>query len=807
MRKQQQQQILELLDTLREAQSAGLYADAQEGALAVGAFIESVAGEGTHTVKLLEEYCELLYGASMGKVGGKALRKHLIKLENSVRDELAPDRIEVVFVSYNASMSDSILSIYAAAKADPACDAVWLPVPYFEKNRDGSFGTMHYEGAECYGDTDCADWREYDIEARRPDAIFTFNPYDASNLVTSVHPDFYCERLRGLTDLLVYVPYFVTADADGFPEHFCTVAGCVYAHKVIVQSEEIRDTYIRVFKKTYGSKLGKPEDKFVALGSPKFDAVLRAKRENCELPDAWRKLIGGRKVIFYNTSVGTILTGGAQYLKKLRHVLDVFRERDDAILWWRPHPLSEATYDSMRPELADEYRRIVAGYKRVGFGIYDDTADLHRAIAWTDAYYGDASSVVRLYKETGKPAMKQNPVVSEYGGIIASCGCEYDGWFYFNPYGSTALFRMNLDTHKSECLIKGELVNNYYFINMSVNDGVIFCTPMLSDSILIYDIKNENAVFLPLDTQVVSTNPNYDNSMKFLISFYINGKIYLVPFTYPAFVSYCPETKSLEYHTDWFDKDFSKCTQIFYAACVIGNKIAAVGERPGILIFDTEAKSLEIVDTDYSGGFSAVSYLKSNLWLSSYRDGTIIKFNPNTKEMTEFKDLPPDISVGKAMFMLSEIIDMEVWFFANNTNMNIKIDTETGEIRTIRIFKPQPGSYFYHCFIEKRDNKIITSSWNDDGIVVYDVGSGDYNQYLINFESAIDDYFTFPNSGESITDDKNRPFNGDYKYGLQYNLNHFISLTPDSTAANRTMDNEKTAGQRIYEHVKHKVMI
>jgi hypothetical protein len=41
-------------------------------------------------------------------------------------------------------------------------------------------------------------------------------------------------------------------------------------------------------------------------------------------------------------------------------------------------------------------------------GVYDDTADLHRAIAWSDAYYGDGSSVLRMYVATGKPVLRQN---------------------------------------------------------------------------------------------------------------------------------------------------------------------------------------------------------------------------------------------------------------------------------------------------------------------------------------------------------------------------------------------------------------
>ncbi|MDR2089838.1 MAG: hypothetical protein LBP73_10870, partial [Clostridiales Family XIII bacterium] len=72
MRKRQQNQILELLQTLKEAQSAGLYGDCQEGALSVLSFIESVEGEDNPRVAgataLLSEYCELLYGAHKGEI-------------------------------------------------------------------------------------------------------------------------------------------------------------------------------------------------------------------------------------------------------------------------------------------------------------------------------------------------------------------------------------------------------------------------------------------------------------------------------------------------------------------------------------------------------------------------------------------------------------------------------------------------------------------------------------------------------------------------------------------------------------------
>ena len=96
-------------------------------------------------------------------------------------------------------------------------------------------------------------------------------------------------------------------------------------------------------------------------------------------------------------------------LAKMNYVFDVFRKnQEEAVLLWRPHPLIESTLTSMRPQLWEAYKAMRDQYLAEGWGIYDDTADLDRAIAISDAYYGDGSSVVQLYQQTGKPVMIQN---------------------------------------------------------------------------------------------------------------------------------------------------------------------------------------------------------------------------------------------------------------------------------------------------------------------------------------------------------------------------------------------------------------
>ncbi len=466
MRKLQYDQVMESVGLLRQAHdevraliekknrpaAAGLLADCQESAIAIGTLLEQTEGETCPVIPLLERYCEQIYrfhegltreqadtehGADIWPEGGEAgqdalaagrmykwLQQQLTAIENEIRHNVAVRR-EVLFLPYKASMWDSLESVWKAADADEACDAYVVPIPYYDRRADGSFGTMHYEGSQYPAYVPVTDWREYDLVERRPDVVFIHNPYDEFNYVTSVEPTYYAKNLKQYTDMLVYIPYFVldeispdNAEAVKGMEHFVTVPGVFHADRVIVQSEDMRRIYINVLVETFGRETKAVwEKKILGLGSPKLDRAGSTKKEDLDIPEAWEKILykpdGSRKkVIFYNNSVSALLQYDEKMIGKMKSVFAVFQEyRDTTALLWRPHPLIEATISSMRPGLWEEYRKIRDDFLEAGWGIYDDTADLERAIVLSDAYYGDPSSVVQLYKKTGKPIMIQNAEV------------------------------------------------------------------------------------------------------------------------------------------------------------------------------------------------------------------------------------------------------------------------------------------------------------------------------------------------------------------------------------------------------------
>ena len=56
-----------------------------------------------------------------------------------------------------------------AADEDPNYDAYVIPIPYYDKNPDGSFKEIHYEGMLYPTEVPITHYAQYDFENRHPD--------------------------------------------------------------------------------------------------------------------------------------------------------------------------------------------------------------------------------------------------------------------------------------------------------------------------------------------------------------------------------------------------------------------------------------------------------------------------------------------------------------------------------------------------------------------------------------------------------------------------------------------------------------
>lgn len=606
MRKAQKRQIEETIRQMEEAhdeikrciekriavQAGELLADCQNAAVAIGTLIEETEGEGHSTVKVLEEYCELVYqiheellsDSNINNINCvntinankvyKSLRQKLIKASNSITNNIKI-RTEAVFLPYKASMWDSLESVWKAADADPDCDAYVIPIPYFDKNPDGSFKEEHYEGNQYPNYVPVTHYDTFDFGKHMPDVIYIHNAYDDWNLVTSVHPDFYSRNLKNYTEELVYIPYFVLGEIDPDNEqavegmkHFCFMPGIINADKVIVQSENMKKIYVREYLKAAkghgltGKHLDRAylEKKFLGTGSPKFDKVKNTKKEDLEIPDEWLKIIekpdgSWKKIALYNTSVGAFLQHSEKMLKKMESVFEIFKEyKDEVALLWRPHPLIQATIESMRLQLWEAYQKIKSKYIEEGWGIYDNTPDIDRAIEISDVYYGDPSSVVALYEKTGKPIMMQDVEILkserfEYDIASAEAICTYQSDYYFVCMWAPLLCRMNRETLECEVLyrFRGERAESRIYKKIIPYHNKLFIVPFYSEQIAVYDIISGEIQFVSLNEDYVDVRWQENQvSVKFEDALQQGKFLYMIPHSYHALTRMDMDSLALE---------------------------------------------------------------------------------------------------------------------------------------------------------------------------------------------------------------------------------------------------------------------
>ena len=342
---------------------------------------------------------------------------------------LEKTKVDMVFLPYKASMWDSLESIWSAAYEDKEhCNAYVVPIPYADRKPDQTVAKWNYEADQFPKYVPILDWQKINLAEMHPDAIFIHNPYDNCNGLTSVGSEYYSDELKKYTDKLIYVPYTVLTDtkpgnfeAEEKLAHYITAPAILNADLVFVQSEDMRQVYINVLMRHTDQKNRKYwEQHILGLGSPKYDKFTLIKKENLNIPKKWLKIIkkpdnSWKKIVLYNTGLNPMLTWEDKMIDKIEIIMEIFKQnKDDIALLWRPHPLIDAAMVGILPELRKKYELIVQKYKTENWGIYDDTADLDRAIILSDAYYGDGSSVLRLYEFTGKPILINNPLFKNY---------------------------------------------------------------------------------------------------------------------------------------------------------------------------------------------------------------------------------------------------------------------------------------------------------------------------------------------------------------------------------------------------------
>lgn len=707
MRKAQKQEVLACINSLHQAHqeikealeqkntnsAQNMLGECQDFAISIGENIEKMEGVNHITVSCVEEYCETLFRSfEMIKSGQfsdnkiyKTLKKQLLKVENSVKNDMNVRR-EIVFFPYKASMWDSLESVYLAAKADSDCDVYCVPIPYFELNSDHSFGQMHYEGAEYPENIEIIDWQEYSFEERMPDVIYIHNPYDDWNFVTSVHPRYYSANLKNYTDILVYIPYYSTSGGMNGGHRLCSAY--LQADYIVIQAPKYREYFdARI-----------PDQKFLPFGSPKFDRTIKKCQNPPTPPAEWRAKMEGRKVYFYNTSINGMLGNTEDFLKKMHYVFSCFEGREDACLLWRPHPLLESTFDSMRPE----YKKVFLALKQVfvenELGIYDTTPDIEATIALCDAYIGDSgSSVTSLFGIAGKPlfildnkiheAPDENSWRGEIINIMPSFCREDENILMITQGNKLYASEPSKYQYKYLCDLSKYAYGNYYSNAYRINGKIYLCPYNAQHILVVGDGGIERTI--ELEKRVT-------NSGAFSVACKCGQYLVLLPNQYPAIVIYDTardEIRYVEEHLDVVVRQNESGEILTGGQRIYDNHLFIASPTDNYMYkLDIETGISEVIELPIESrcGCEALIEYEGELWLLPYHGSVIVRWSPETLEAREYTDLPEgfvcthpehgnvcdNFAFATPAFYKDEVFLPPMW-----GNMFLRLNRKTGEMQ------------------------------------------------------------------------------------------------------------------------------
>ena len=331
---------------------------------------------------------------------------------------------KVVFMPYKASMWDSLESIWMAADKDERCEALVVPITYYELDNNQNPIKKVNERNLFPKYVNAVNDEEYDLENDLPDIIYIHNPYDNTNFVTRVDSRYYSWNLKKYCEKLVYVPYYKWVDGVSSTSF---KSAMYYADYTVQSSDDAVKRCIEASPE-YAKKLGLEtieirnimENKLINLGSPEVDKVISL--NDVKFPDGWDvKILNSRVNVLYNTTIDEVLT--SRSLSKVRNILNFFKENNGkAFVIWRPHPLLRQTLVSMLPDLVNEYDEIMSEFINSSYGVLDTNASMHYAIFWSDMYYGyRTSSLTELYKYTGKIVLEDAPKLTNF---VSECDTD-----------------------------------------------------------------------------------------------------------------------------------------------------------------------------------------------------------------------------------------------------------------------------------------------------------------------------------------------------------------------------------------------
>lgn len=390
----------------------------------------------------------------------------------------------------------------------------------------------------------------------------------------------------------------------------------------------------------------------------------------------------------------------------------------------------ESTLISMRPELWEAYRKIREKYREEGWGIYDDTADMDRAVVLSDAYYGDGSSVVWLYQKTGKPVMVQNVFSLHRESISLAMYnmVEYKGEWWFFAFKDSCIYRMDKNTFEINRIVKIPLDKSTNGImpqygKIYICDEKVFLMPWFTNRIVVYDINQK-------EIRYIEYGQKSNRGEVFWDGVRLGNYLILIPCAYEYILKIDLTTEKIFYIELEMGRNIPKEKRNYawgsiyidkskiYFTNLLDNKIIQV---------ELEDDSQQVYECRYlENGGAGICGDEKAVWIIPLKTEKILCWDRKKKELRIYDAFPEGYEAGDWSFGRVALCNRHLYLLPRDANMCIAVNTENGGMRNL-VFEGRENDSkdFYSKYMR------FSSIWeNGENIYIMNTNSG--KAYCVN---------------------------------------------------------------------------
>ena len=316
------------------------------------------------------------------------------------------------------------------------------------------------------------------------------------------------------------------------------------------------------------------------------------------------------------------------------------------------------------------------------------------AIAWSDAYIGEAgSSVTSVFGIVGKPMFMLNnqlhslPKEDSWRGQIVGTGFGYLEKDRFAIVQGNKLYVSEPYQYDYQyfCDLSEYTGGAYYSEVLEINDKKYVC-PRNGQNILVLNNKG-------IERKIELEKRTGNGSGAFLSAWSYKEYIILLPLKYSALVVYNTETDDIRYLEDnisVFVKDNERNEKVAGGHWIVEGTLYIASPMDNyIYALDIESGKSEVLElhTKNKSGYISMVEKNNSIWMLPYRGQTILEWNPKTGDIKEYTGFPTGFECIHPVYktLTNErplggraFVGNTIYFTRNWGNMDIKLDTETG---------------------------------------------------------------------------------------------------------------------------------